>query len=548
MRSMPQALIWETFAHGKWTLLSIFSMANLLPLLVYGALSRFAFDPQMKEFIVLQMGFVQIVLFQLAAGVAFAQGPLSRLYALPISTHSIVAWHMLSGAVILAVEMVASSYLFNLLFHVNWPIIGPAIFAIAAWSAVQVLMSVSSQQSVPAFLVAGSPAILLCLWLNGRYGSWLSPAKHYWSEVTAVEVVTLFVAFVVCYVMTNYSVGYSRCGERMPTLGIVAWIERQWEAFTAARRSPRPFRSAADAQFWYEWHVKGVALPLITVIMLLCVITWNVVAWIFQATNLISLYDATLFVGGFITLLACAAGLFLGLEVDSKAAGQRDTQLGDSVSELQLVSGMGSYLGSRPFSNKQFAAALLRTSAQGTILSWLAWATVLLTCLLTMWLLQIRPNSYLPDKIGLLFVPLTILGPWIAMSNLATIGLSGRGTTMLTIGVTASVAYCVLLGALNSVISTQVVQQIHTTFTLILAILSVPFSIWLYIRAMKQEQVSMKTLLLAAFAFVVILVAAVLLRPENTQLLYYPSAVLFAVLVVIPFASTPLAIAWNRHR
>ena len=172
MRSMPQALLWETISRGRWTLPGVFLLAVMLPLLVYGALSGLTIDPKAQEFVALQFAFVPIVMFQLAIGVAMAQGPLSRLYTFPISANSIVAWHMFSGALILALETAASSWLFSTLFHVNWPILGPALFAVAAWSALQVLMSASSQQSLPAFCFAGAPAVLLCLWLQTRYGGW----------------------------------------------------------------------------------------------------------------------------------------------------------------------------------------------------------------------------------------------------------------------------------------------------------------------------------------------------------------------------------------
>lgn len=37
MRSIPQALMWEMFSHGRWHILGFFVLGNLLPLFVYGA-------------------------------------------------------------------------------------------------------------------------------------------------------------------------------------------------------------------------------------------------------------------------------------------------------------------------------------------------------------------------------------------------------------------------------------------------------------------------------------------------------------------------------
>ncbi|MDX1926060.1 MAG: hypothetical protein SFV81_06060, partial [Pirellulaceae bacterium] len=338
MRSMPQALFWETVTHGRWSMPGIFGVAILLPLLVYGALSGLAIDPSAKEFIALQVGFLQIVLFQLACGVAVAQGPLSRLYLLPISTNSIVALHMFSGAAILALAISAASWLLNALFNVQWPILGPALYAVAAWSALQVLLSVTNLQSLPALFIGGAPAVFLCFWFNSRYGCYFSPPKYYWSEVTATDVVILLSAFAICYRLSSYCVGLARCGERLPTLGVIKWLDRTWDAYVASRETPPPFRSAAAAQFWYEWQVKGVALPIVTFVALVCAVCiWLGAVYLGNAT-VENLYGVVLFLGGFVSLLACAAGLFLGLEVDSKAAGQRETQVGDFVTELELES------------------------------------------------------------------------------------------------------------------------------------------------------------------------------------------------------------------
>ena len=548
MRSMPQALLWETISRGRWTLPGVFLLAIMLPLLVYGALSGLTIDPKAQEFVALQFAFVPIVMFQLAIGVAMAQGPLSRLYTFPISANSIVAWHMFSGALILALETAASSWLFSTLFHVNWPILGPALFAVAAWSALQVLMSVSSQQSLPAFCFAGAPAVLLCLWLQTRYGGWFSPPKHYWTELTPTEVATLLGAFGVCYLMTAYSVSFARCGERMPTLGIWKWLAKQWDNFTLARTAPPSFHSAAAAQFWYEWQVKGIALPLITMLMLLCAVTGGLGAWYMQKSSLSSFYEVVLFLGGFVSVLACAAGLFFGLEIDAKPVGQRETQLGDSISEAQFPSGIGSFLSSRPFSSKGFSYAILRTAAQSSLLAWLIWFAVFAGCLLTMWSTKQFPSAFMPRGTGLLYIPMTILGPWIALANLGTIGLSGRGAKILFGLVSSFVGYCIWMGVVNHFTNAAVTAQIHSFCITIVFVLIFAATLWTYAQARRQQLVTLKTLLVASLAGCALVIAAILLLPADVHFIVYPSILAFASSVVLPFASMPLAIAWNRHR
>jgi hypothetical protein len=548
MRSMPQALIWETVSQGKWSLPFIFLVAIMLPLLVYGALSGLAIDPSAHEFIALQLGFLQIVLFQLACGVAFAQGPVSRLFALPISTNSIVAWHMISGAVLLALEISVASWLLNTLFHVQWPILGPALFAVAAWAALQVLMCVTSMQSLPAVLLGGAPAVLLCGWLATRYGCYFSPPKYFWSEVTLSDVVTLLSSFIVCYLITYFSVGLARCGERMPTFGIGKWLDNKWDAYMASRETPPAFRSAATAQFWYEWQVKGIALPIVTLSMLAIAVSIGLGAMYFQDTTLESFYEVVLYLGGFVSLLACAAGLFLGMEADSKPTGQRATQLGDFVSELQLESGMGSFLTCRPCTSKQFSAAILKNAAYGSIVSWFIWFMVWSALLLAMWIMKLAPAAYVPREIGVLFFPLTILGPWIAMANLGIVGLSGRGTKILFAMVAGGVGYCVLLGVIRHFTNVFVAIEFHTACTTLAAVFAVLATIWAFAQARKHKHIRTSTSVCAALICCALVIAAVACRPVGSTFIYYPTVVCFATLVVFPFACMPLAIAWNRHR
>jgi hypothetical protein len=255
-----------------------------------------------------------------------------------------------------------------------------------------------------------------------------------------------------------------------------------------------------------------------------------------------------LFVGGFVSLLACPMGLFLGLDIDSKPTGQREVQAGDLVTEMQLESGMGSFLSSRPCSSKQFSDAILKTAALSAIVSWSMWFVVFGASLLTLWLMKLSPTSYMPKDVGVLFIPMTILGPWIAMANLGMIGLSGRGTKILFPLVIGSVCYCVLFGVIRHFSDILSAMQFHTACTTALAMLLVVVTLVAFVQAQKQKHLSLITSVFAGLASCGLVVAAVALRPAGASFIYYPCAVLFATLVVAPIACMPLAIAWNRHR
>jgi hypothetical protein len=165
-----------------------------------------------------------------------------------------------------------------------------------------------------------------------------------------------------------------------------------------------------------------------------------------------------------------------------------------------------------------------------------------------MWLTGQLPSSYMPPSTGALFIPLTILGPWIAMANLGTIGLSGRGAKILFPLVTFCVGYCVAMGIVRHFTSDLVAQQVHTVCTTIAATFLVVASMWLYAQAQKKKHIKTATSIIAAISCVALVLVAILLRPRDMPFLYYPTVIIFAILVIAPIASMPLAIAWNRNR
>ena len=94
---------------------------------------------------------------------------------------------------------------------------------------------------------------------------------RYWTEVHASEILTLVVTIVFSYCVTTVGVSRARCGERIPSLGIWNWLTRQLEMLAISRKEPSRFRTAIEAQFWYEWRLKGLVLPCLTSVVLLIV-------------------------------------------------------------------------------------------------------------------------------------------------------------------------------------------------------------------------------------------------------------------------------------
>lgn len=549
MRSIPQALMWETLSHGRWSLSAFFLLGNAIPLLVYTAFSRYGVDPNDRAFIAMQFSFLELLIFEFGIGIVMAQGPMSRLYTAPISASSLVAWHMFSGAVLLAAETAAAAWLYNFLFDVHWPILPPALFAAATWSAFQLLFTASIRQSLTSFFIGGIPGVFLFLWLQSRYGAWFSTPRHYWSEVTASECASLAGIVAVSYAATVWGVRRTRCGEGLPSLGIGDWLERIWEAI-ASRKSTiqRPFPSAARALFWYQWELKGRVLPLIvSVFLLFAGVGWLLDQQSSLGTTLEDWHRGLLTCAGVLPFLAIGAGFFLGMPVATNAVRQRDVTLGDAAAGNQWV-GMGHFEATRPVSNSDFAKAVLKTAAWSSLIAWGIWLAVFVSYSFGLWLAGLLPRPILPSDYGAWYLSLSILGMWVAMANFSVIGLSGRSAVVSVVIVCLIVASAVLLPLISEYVSPSVRDRIAWSCLAMASAGIVSATIWAFAVASRKRILEWKDVLIAAAVACGIAGAAFALKPVPLTLMVVCATLAFAALVVMPIATVPLAIAWNRHR
>ena len=545
MRSIPQALLWEILSHGRWSIPGCFLLANLMPVLVYGALSVFPFDPTNQEFVVLQFAFIPILVLQLAGGLVIALGPVSRLYFAPISASSIVAWHMFAGAAILAGETVLAAWLYNTVFHVNWPILGAGLFAAAAWSAIQLLICASTRSFVMV-CIGGLPGVLLCLWLQSRFGAWFSPPKHFWNEVTAIDFATLAFTFGVCTVLSTWSVQWSRCGEHPLKLRLLSWLDAQLNSILASRKLNR-FRSPAAAQFWFEWQLKGRALPICTLIVVLVFSIFGFGIWCIDRVSPTKLYEVVLILGGLLSLLAIGSGFMLGVDISSQTAGQRQTQLGDVMDSIQFDS-FGSFMSSRPVTNADFAKALLKTAAASCLVSWCVWFAYYLSFVALLTVSHQAPGNWIPLRMGMLWFPLTLLGPWVVSANIAALAQTGRGVKILLWTCGGLTGVLILFLVMLKFVPVSAASQFYTVFIWTSAVLIVFVSILAFMRAKQQQHLRTSSLLTAALIGCCMAIAGFAFLPADTQRFEYPLVFGFAALAVLPVATLPLAIAWNRHR
>ncbi len=550
MRSIPQALMWEMFSHGRGWIPGCYVLGNLVPMLLFALFTHLGVDPQDHSLLVLHICFMPLLMMCFGSGILSAQGSLTRLYTAPISTASLVAWHMFPGGILLAIEIAVAAWTYNILFKLEWPIWGPALFSIAAWASMQLLVSVS-HRTLTSFSVAIAPTVVLFGWMHSRYGSWFGRPTHQWSQVTPVEIATMSAVVGIAYVVTVAAVARDRCGERMPSPGGWKWLVRRWDAMTTTSGiGVKPFRSAARAQFWYDWTLKGLALPFVVILIYVVVVSvWliRIAYGVNEGPPLAEFYAGILAGSGFLTLMAGVTGMLTVLSSSEYTTRNRGETIRDLAGGINQE-GMGNFQSTLPFSNPDFAKSILRTAAKSVLIAWSFWAAGFFGCLL---IAQLLPHVPMPDFLTQLrawYLPLTLLGPWIAMTNLSLIGLSGRATQIVFLGVSGLVSYGIGMIFVKEVFSGDVQNQVFEISIFLGSITIVGATILAFVKAHRRRFLTHKAQCASGALWIAIAILGIAIRPTDLPIVAYPMILAFSAVVILPVAATPLAIAWNRHR
>ena len=333
MRSIPVAMTWEMLSRGRWSLIGAALAAMALPTIVLGALHRVgAFESGDQSQITIHMVMVQISMFVFAAGVFAAQGAPARLFALPVTTSSLVMWRMLPAMAMVSLETLASTAALNAIFDLNWPLWGPALFVAVAVAAVQAAFWYCEKSAwVP--WACGLVALVLGLWYRSRYGATFSKIEptQMWAEVTPFEVLTLLSFAVLSWYIAHAGLARNRRGESPLSLGIIAWLER---VIDPAPKVDRRFLSPAEAQSWMEWQRKGGAMPAGVFFGMILGLAF----WLIVSRNPEELFLGFVAGGGLLSVLAMFIGMLMG-------------NIGPNDANFE----MGHFRATRPMTNTEMA-------------------------------------------------------------------------------------------------------------------------------------------------------------------------------------------------
>jgi hypothetical protein len=211
---------------------------------------------------------------------------------------------------------------------------------------------------------------------------------------------------------------------------------------------------------------------------------------------------------------------------------------------------MGSFLATRPLTDRQMARTILKTAGLSVCCSWILWAAAFLILTLILRAAGAFIPQGIPPELGWWYFPATLLGPWVVAAVGAAIGLTGRsalllkifcGVLTLTVGVTLFAKF-VLPGDAQRVLFLTLVGLIETACLV--------GTVWLFAAARRRGLVPMPTVYAAAAVWcvlVTIVMADWMMHPQGPARLYLFAATV-VTLAVTPLAAAPLALSINRHR
>ncbi len=549
MRSIPQALLWELWARGWFQIPAFFLLGNVFPVLILTALHGEGLDPAEQAWLIVHTAFLSIMMLLFAVGIMSAQGPLSRLYAAPVSTMSLVAWHMFSGAALLALEVFISLEFQRLLIYRGLSVAGPSLFAIVAWASAQPLMSVP-QRTVFGFLQSATPCMLMFFWLQSRYGGWFSQPTHYWTELRGTELLLMAGATAGSFWLTCRAVARDRCGELNRSSLLRSLWNRLVSVLDARGAAVAPFRSSIEAQLWYEWHYRGRALPL-GAALTLCIAYGLLLIRLLQegdlAIHLQLLHEGLVAGGGVLALLAALTGLLAGSTSTGNHIRHHNSTLRD-VTNSGNFDQMGHFPATRPLSDRTLADCVLWNVGRSVVTAWALWLAVFLPVVFVVRLTSGSAEYLLKFEQWRWFLPLTLTGAWVAMMLTTLMTLTGRCAWFIVALFNGVILiFCLDLAArwlLPESTRTLLFQSLLATASALIIV----GTLLTFHYARRRQLLEIRRGRSLLMASLLLIPLAVWVAPPDLPKVAYAVIVAFFALAVLPFAAAPLAFAWNRHR
>lgn len=519
-----RALAWETWRRGRWWfLLAVASMSVFMMMLLKAVeVGQTATPAEVMHIFPLLMLCETLMFVSMLAQAQVSDKTIilisRRQYRLPVSTWELVAWRVLIGSAVVAVMHVGVAAVLGMTHWVLMPILFPILLMALAVCAVHSLLVFTGHVWLRIFAAFGLGV--------GAYG-WFYKIHYHnaggaWPRVGWDQIILILGLWIVFYVLAVIGAARERRGDAMenssPPLTLGA---------SMLRLKPRKtgFKSAAEAQLWFERSARGG--PTLVAMTLLPAIIVGAMLWmgashrdLLEGSSNISLFLllATAFpIGG---MLGATRKLNTGIDFDA-------------------------FRGTRPMSDRQLAAGFLRSAAREIAGGWIAFLAILLivnaivyergdhAAIVKFWSTYSSLPFPLPVRIPLAFAAGIVIH-WAIINLGMSLNLTGR--TFMQAGFVLIFFACLFVTPFTAK---------YSQFGYFLIGAVVLGSLWILFTGWRRKYVP-AWMPIAALILIAAAVSYGASHPKPSDAL---SIIAMASLMLFtPLASTPLAIAWNRHR
>jgi hypothetical protein len=525
MKSVPASMIWEMCARGRWYLLFATLGAIAFPAMILMALDRDgALNPADSSMLLMHTIMAIVSMLFCGSSPLQAQGKISRLYTLPLPTSQLVTWRLLPAMVIIVVQMAVIAAVLNAMFHLDWPVWGPALAAAVIFAAVEAALWLTEESVAWLIVAIAVVGAVLGLWFRSRYGTFFAPPQYYWQNITPTEVITMLAFATASYWVAVQAVSRNRRGEPAFSLGIADRINRILESYTTfTNATTTPIRS----QCRYEWQRKGWLMPAAVAV----VVPGAVIGWFIGSRDPEELLRGFVVGGGGLWLIGFIGGVAFG-------------NSGPSDSNFRI----GSFLAARPISDRDLTHAILKTAAASVLLAWLCWAIPLLLA----YLYVISSTTFDAHRVlrtlPWMYYPASLLGPWLVTGIVASLCLSGRPKLIVST-ICAVPGLIIIVAILSDLLpSHELKELLKTSITVVVSIAGLVGTLYLFVVAYNRELVSKPTACALGVAWLASVAIIALLEFQRAGVIGILAISAALALVVLPLAGAPLAISVNRHR
>lgn len=540
MTAILRAITWEFWRENRWWIIvSVTAILGLGSLVYNDPLNEY----DTNQIVPITAFFTEILAFGILICVTQCDKKKGRLgfpehlFIKPVRMRS-VALIRLGLAVFTAMSLyLLTAGLFKWATHMAWPIVLPCLYMTAC---ILFLHAIAwSLPAVPALQIVFSTIglIVLCVcYFDDQHSN----------DFSNVPGLLIFMAL--CTGLALKGAALDRRSQRLR-------LTTLWNRIVLAATACLPWKTCTDvspqgALFWFHWIRKGWIVPAVSLILMILgyVLTWAV-SWS-DPRDFIMLYFTCVF-------LFHLVGMPL---LVSFVTCQQETQ----------NQGLSTYTGSLPVTNRELLLAYLKASLASLIMSW--GILVIGLCLFQLLLMIVGKGHYTEELFAnlrdmarvsrasaerdvmfsdiLLHISMAFfLLPWAALGLIGTMLLSGRrsvGTITLII-VFALPIIPALAEALD--LPKPVFVALYTLEAILFIVGIIGGTIAAYTCGTLKRCIHPYLAMGALLVYIALnlLFAQVIWRDANEIL---QSLALLAVITLplAPFATAPLAMAWNRHR